>query len=120
MKPKELYEILLSTGAKIGSVLTTEKATPVEIFIENKADRFIERVHQSKSEDERNLSNEWCDIWTDIYGLGLVKGYIIGQLFDFTDPEILKNIEVIKKELVKEGLFDFLPRLRQSREKKAA
>ena len=58
--------------------------------------------------------------YTNIYELGLVKGYLVGQLFDFTDLEILKNIEVIKKELVKEGLFDFVPRLRQSREKKAA
>jgi hypothetical protein len=119
MKPKELYERFSIAGAKIGSVLTTEKATPVEIFIENKADRFIERVHQNKSKDKRNLSNEWCDIWTDIYGLGLVKGYIIGQLFDFIDPEILGNLEIIKKQLVKEGLFDFTPRMRQSREKAA-
>ena len=112
MKPKELYERFSIAGAKIGSVLTTEKATPVEIFIENKADRFLKKF-------VKELPDEWCDIWTDIYGLGLVKGYIIGQLFDFIDPEILGNLEIIKKQLVKEGLFDFTPRMRQSREKAA-
>jgi flagellar biosynthesis regulator FlbT len=64
-----------------------------------------------------DLDNEWSDIYTDIYNLGMVKGYLVGQLFDFKDQEILQNLEIIKKELVKEGLFDFLPKIRN---KKAA
>lgn len=107
MKGKDLYERFLNLGAKIGYVLTTQKRTSIDDFVEDKADRFLKKY-------VKKLPNEWNDIWTDIFELGLVKGYLIGQQFDFTDPEILKNIEVIKKELVKEGLFDFVPRMRQS------
>ena len=119
MKPKELYERIFKAGAKI-STFTTEIRTSADAFVEKKADRFFEKVRQSKAEDKRNIADQWCDIWTDIYELGVVKGYLVGQMFDFTDPEILKNIEVIKKQLVKEGFFAFTPRMRQSREKKAA
>ena len=107
MKSKELYERFLSVGAKIGYVLTTQKRTSIDDFVEDKADRFIKKY-------VKELPDEWNDIWTDIFELGLVEGYLIGQQFDFTDPEILRNLEVIKKELVKEGLFSFTPRVRQS------
>lgn len=110
MKPKELYEKFLNLGAKIGYVLTTEIRTSVDGFVEGKADRFIKKYTKVKIENERDLSDEWSDIWTDIYELGLVKGYIAGQLFDFNDPEIFQDIEIIKKQLVKEGYFAFTPR----------
>lgn len=112
MKPKELYERFLNLGATISSELTTQKSTTVDAFVDNMVDRFIRKY--TKAEERLNFDSEWSDVYTGIYELGLVKGYLVGQLFDFTDPEILKNIEIIKKELVKEGLFSFTPRVRQS------
>jgi hypothetical protein len=120
MKPKELYERILNLGAKIGGDLTTGKQTTVGHFIENKAERFIEKYTKIKEDQERDLDSEWSDVYCDISNLGLVKGYLVGQMLDFTDPEILKNLEVIKKEFTKQGFFSFTPRMRQSREKKAA
>jgi hypothetical protein len=110
MKGKELYERFLHVGAKINSELTTQKRTAICAFVENLADRFIRKY--TKAEERMNFDSEWSDVYTAIYELGTVQGYIIGQLFDFKDPEILRNLEVIKKELVKEGLFSFTPRVR--------
>jgi hypothetical protein len=101
MKAHALYKRVSTLAAKISSELTTQKLTRVERFIEDKSDRFLA---------ERDFSDDWTDVYTDVYQWGLVEGYIIGQLFDFSDPDILQNLEVIKKELVKEALFAFLPK----------
>ena len=109
MKPKDLYERFSDVGAKIGYVLTSQKRTSIDDFVEDKADRFLKKY-------VKELPNEWNDIWTDIFQLGLVEGYLIGQQFDFTDPEILQDIGIIKKQLVKEGYFAFTPREKERRE----
>ena len=51
--------------------------------------------------------NELVVKWADV---ALAAGYIIGQNFDITDPEALKEIEFLKKKLMDGGIIRYLAR----------
>ena len=55
MKPKDLYDRISIAGAKIGDILTTQKATAADIYIEDKGDRFIKKCTKIKERQERDL-----------------------------------------------------------------
>ncbi len=40
----------------------------------------------------------------------LAVGFVVGNLFDATDPEILPHIDAIKRAFRKNGLLPFFPR----------
>ena len=115
MKKKELYKRLDLLGAKVCGELTTQTRDGADDIIDDMVDRFFEKYTKPEQRKVENFDREFSDIFAAIYDLGVARGYVTGQLFDFTDPEILQNLEVIKKELVKGGLYPCFPR-----EKKAA
>jgi hypothetical protein len=47
--------------------------------------------------------------------VGIVFGFLLGQMFDLTDPEMLKNVDALKKIIREKALLPYFPR-----EKKAA
>lgn len=47
------------------------------------------------------------------FKISLAVGFVLGQLFEVTDPEIQAEVERIKKGLREERILPYLPRERQ-------
>lgn len=49
----------------------------------------------------------------ELLEISLAVGFVLGQLFEVTDPEIQAEVERIKKGLREERILPYLPRERQ-------
>ena len=112
MESKELYDRLNLLGIS-ASEMTTQKRHGADDVVDDMVDQFFNKY--TTPEQRKVFDGEFCDIFAAIYNQGVAQGYITGQMFDFTDPKDLKNLKVVKKELIKEGQWEYFPKERKDR-----
>jgi hypothetical protein len=75
-------------------------------WIERRADVFEKKI-------DPGLSEDLTEIMTYTGLLHFIMGYVAGQTFDVTDPELVKKLQAVKGEFCRQEIFSVIPRERK-------